>query len=184
MVSLPLSSWQPLSHTHHGEAPRLHFRPCFQSLFGLSCAVQLRTVAFKRGHDFLLFVQEKAGFERDHTFFASRTRRHKMHAFRRIKAQFSSSEPSSTHPSRPDTFFQNESKAGFWAAPPILADLMLAVKLNMDLSPSRLVLLACQYKLQPGTFNRSRVFSPARPIIDRHSVSRLNPARRMLKRRI
>ena len=30
-------------------------------------------------------------------------------------------------------------------APPILADLMLAVKLNMDLSPSRLVLLACQY---------------------------------------
>jgi hypothetical protein len=69
-------------------------------------------------------------------------------------------------------------------APPILADLMLAVKLNMDLSPSRLVLLACQYKLQPGTFNRSRVFSPARPIIDRHSVSRLNPARRMLKRRI
>ena len=95
MVSLPLLSWQPLSHIHHGEAPRLHFRPYVQSLFGLSCAVQLRTVAFKGGHDFLLFVQEKAGFERDHTFFASRTRRHKTYAFRRIKAQFSTSPPAS-----------------------------------------------------------------------------------------
>ena len=83
-MSLPLSSWQPLSHIHHDEAPRLHSRPYFQSLFCLSCAVQLITAAFKGGQDFVAFrpakrwlraaavifllVPEKAGFERAERF--------------------------------------------------------------------------------------------------------------------
>ena len=107
-MSLPLSSWQPLSHIHHDEAPRLHSRPYFQSLFCLSCAVQLITAAFKGGHDFVAFrpgkswlraaavifllsIQEKSWFRARRAFFAPRTRRHKMDAFRRIKAQFSTS---------------------------------------------------------------------------------------------
>ena len=114
------------------------------------------------------------------------------------------SEPSSTHPSRPDTFFQNKSEAGFWAhaGPSRLLTWRLR-KQGYEPSSTHLGRPdACSqtkhgsepistgppclsiYKLQPGTFNRSRVLSPARPIIDRHSVSRLNPARRMLERRI